>query len=260
MESRGSVIVSSWLCPLCHHFAARTLKGVLRHIGAVHAHEAGFHVICGVQGCPRSYSNYHSYKKHMYQKHRDALEVVGGSSAEEFELIQSNASELAFGPSDDAIVTCTQQDVVQHDEKRQSALFLLKAKTVNKVSNTALNDLIGDISMLLESRIQSVQQELASTLSSRGVQLDSELVSIFQKPSLTAPFEGLHSEYLRKKFFIEKMGLLVSVVFVYAHYLPMQCTCTNDYLGTCGTETWTCSSGNYNDCAQGLQEEECMCL
>lgn len=104
--------------------------------------------------------------------------------------------------------------MVEHDEKKQSALFLLKAKTVNKVSNTALNDLIGDFSILLESRIQSLQQELACTLSSRGVQLNSELASIIQKPSLTTPFQGLHSEYLRKKFFIEKMGLLVSIVCV----------------------------------------------
>ena len=79
---RIAPVPPSWRCPLCHFFAARALKGVLRHIGAVHAHEANFQVICGVQGCPRSYSNYHSYKKHMYQKHREVLEVVNGSSAQ----------------------------------------------------------------------------------------------------------------------------------------------------------------------------------
>ena len=223
----SDTIVSSWLCPLCHRFSARALKGVLRHIGAVHANEAGFHVICGLQGCPRSFSNYHTYKKHLYQKHRNALEVSVGSSSE---LIQSHTNEFPFGPSDDGDdqVIPMQQEVVQHDEKRQSALFLLKAKTVNKVSNTALNDLIGDFSILLETRIQLLQQELTSALSARGLELDSELVSIMQKPSLTAPFEGLHSEHLRKKFFINNMGLLVSVVHV--NFLPMQSTCTKDYL------------------------------
>jgi len=59
---------------LCNS-AARNLKGVVCHIGSVHAHGANFHVTCGLQGCPRTYTNFHSYKKHMYSRHRDTLEV-----------------------------------------------------------------------------------------------------------------------------------------------------------------------------------------
>ena len=61
-----------WRCPLCDLFAATTLKGVIRHLGAVHSHES---ITCGLEGCPRSYANFHSYKKHMYKNHRDILEV-----------------------------------------------------------------------------------------------------------------------------------------------------------------------------------------
>lgn len=149
----------------------------------------------------------------MYQKHREVLEVVNGSSTQggEGELTEN---ELAFDGTTDLALT-SQQAVLQHDDTRPSALFLLKAKTVYKVSNTALNDLIGDISILLESRIQSLQEEISTTLDSRGLEFDPELALIFQKPSLTAPFQSLHSEFLRKKFFREKMGLLVSVVCMY---------------------------------------------
>ena len=117
---RIAPVPPSWRCPLCHFFAARALKGVLRHIGAVHAHEANFQVICGVQGCPRSYSNYHSYKKYMYQKHRDVLEVVNGSSAQggEGELTEN---ELAFDGTTDLALT-SQQAVLQHDDTKPSAL------------------------------------------------------------------------------------------------------------------------------------------
>ena len=58
--------LTSWNCPLSNWFAAPTLKGVVRHVGKLHAHEAGFRVCCGVSGCPRTYTKFHSYRKHMY--------------------------------------------------------------------------------------------------------------------------------------------------------------------------------------------------
>lgn len=196
----------AWRCPLCHSFAARILKGVLRHIGAVHAHEANFHVTCGIQGCPRSYSNYHSYKKHMYKKHREVLEVTA---------TVSSASEVqVFEPTETDEYPCGSSDTTTHpshtDEKKQSALFLMKATAVRKVSKTTLDDLIGDITILLDNRIQLLQESISTALQNKGLEFDAELAAIFQKPSLTTPFQGLHSEFLRKKFYIEKMGFVVS--------------------------------------------------
>ena len=69
------------LCPLCSTFAAKDLKGVLRHMGTIHAHEAGFYVRCQVKDCPYTYTNYHSYKKHLYKKHRDVLGVLSHHTA-----------------------------------------------------------------------------------------------------------------------------------------------------------------------------------
>ena len=69
------------VCPLCSSFVAKDLKGVLRHMGTVHAHEAGFYVRCYVQECPATYSNFHSYKKHLYKKHRDVLGVSSCDSS-----------------------------------------------------------------------------------------------------------------------------------------------------------------------------------
>lgn len=81
----------SWSCPLCEFFAYRTLKGVVRHIGAVHSYEASFHITCGVSGCPRTYRSFFSYKKHMFLKHRDIMEVNEASET---------ACELALGASE----------------------------------------------------------------------------------------------------------------------------------------------------------------
>ncbi len=47
---------------------------------------------------------------------------------------------------------------------KQSALFLLKASTVSKVSNSALDNIIGDIHLLLENSVQSLQDSVCAAL------------------------------------------------------------------------------------------------
>ena len=57
----------------CPPPAATTYKGVLRHLGTVHAHEASFHVQGDFPGCPQMYMKYHFYKTHLYRKHCEFL-------------------------------------------------------------------------------------------------------------------------------------------------------------------------------------------
>ena len=196
---------SSFLCPLCYSFAAVTMKGVTRHIGAVHSHEANFQVTCGVEGCPRTYSNFHSYKKHLYTKHRDILEVEDGVIV---------AGSDSFGSSSDTDVitqsALTEPQPHQQHHKRESALFLWKAANVCKVSNSSLDIQIGDVSILLENQMRSIQADLSAILLEKGIEFDAELKAIFQKSNLITPFHGLDSNFLRTKFYRENMGLLVS--------------------------------------------------
>lgn len=58
-------------------------------------------------------------------------------------------------------------------------------------------------------------EDLKTTLNNNGKQFDAELTAIFQKPHLTTPFRGLHSEFLRKKFYKEEMKLLVSALVAF---------------------------------------------
>lgn len=174
-------------------------------MGAVHAHEANFHVI---QGCPRPYDNFHSYRKHMYLRHREFLELSIAPPVPEVQPFEpTETADLGISNSD----TTMQPSATPRDEKRHSALFLLKATTVSKVSETALDNLVGDISILLDSRMQSLQEDISTALHHRGIEFDSELAAIFQNPSITVPFQGLSSQFLRKKFYREEMGFGVSV-------------------------------------------------
>lgn len=52
-------------------------------MGTVHAHDPTFSVRCSVGDCPRVYSNYHSYKKHIYKKHREVLDDLTLQSSDD---------------------------------------------------------------------------------------------------------------------------------------------------------------------------------
>ena len=46
------------------------------NMASVHAYDPRFFVLCGVDGCTRTYRNFYSFKKHMYRKHRAHLDVT----------------------------------------------------------------------------------------------------------------------------------------------------------------------------------------
>ncbi len=143
-----------WFCPLCEWFAGASMKAVVRHIGANHAHEAGFHICCGIDGCPRTYKKFDSYRHHLYQIHRDVLDVSSVCyNADPEEQGGSNPEEQGgSNPEDSMEDYCDSDPNVQSDfynsfplTLKQVGLFLLKAKEIYKVAETHLGSLMQDI-------------------------------------------------------------------------------------------------------------------
>ena len=67
------------LCSICNDFAGASFSSVLCHIGDVHKSQIGpaptVAVWCGIDGCPRSYENYESFRSHVYRKHSHMLRL-----------------------------------------------------------------------------------------------------------------------------------------------------------------------------------------
>ena len=113
-----------YVCQLCEHFASRRLASVLSHIGAVHSHQSGFSVVCGIDGCPRTYLNYHSFRRHIKQKHPFACDVCElSSNVTDMQTIgdENGSEDLSGGSFGDSLNQSP-------NKKRSTALFLLKLK------------------------------------------------------------------------------------------------------------------------------------
>lgn len=94
--------------------------------------------------------------------------------------------------------------------RKQACLFLLKAKELYKVSENNLDSLTGDISGIVESTVNYLEHKLKLELEERGIGMDSELQRVFNSPQV---FQGLQTQYLRKKYIKESLALVVSTVF-----------------------------------------------
>ena len=96
----------------------------------------------------------------MYKKHRDVLALDDDDAREPAQPIATDSYEFSDCDSE----TAPQLVETEQDERRRNALFLMKATAVCKVSKCSLDQLIGDISLFLDEKVQSLKKEVMATL------------------------------------------------------------------------------------------------
>ena len=192
-------------CWICHKFAAANLLAVLRHMGAVHSYDSSFHTVCGIEGCPRTYRNFFSFRKHVYRHHRRSLRNLRTSPSQRASSTDGDSGaheevESEFGDDEQLSLSIP-------EEKKQSALFIMKSKVVHKIAQSALEGLLDDISSMFSRKVEQLHSEVKNiTLS--NVQLDS-LKKVFESSTITKPFAGLETRFQQERYIEENFMFLV---------------------------------------------------
>ena len=153
-------------CPLCDWHTAPTLKGIVRHIGSYHAHEANFNVYCGISDCPRSYRKFHSYRKHLYVCHRELMDITPSGSMHNGDTEENEYNDDGFPSSP----TTSTNDSSSHPtafSQRDMALFIMKCKEIHKISQSSLQGLICDITTILQLTTQHLYTAVKVALINR---------------------------------------------------------------------------------------------
>ena len=91
------------------------------------------------------------------------------------------------------------------DLKRNSALFLLRTKEINRVSQRALDDIVGGVTGLFEARLLQLKEDLLAELDPEY----SELVTA-KIDGIAQPFKKLESQFTQEKYFKEELHMLVN--------------------------------------------------
>jgi hypothetical protein len=211
------------VCWICHDFAGTNLKKVVRHMGAVHARDAMFRVICGIDSCTRKYVKFSSFKKHLYRHHKRQLlhtslahTSLAEASWESVESVQDNVfvqqmenENQQLSIHENKLLEDNSSTFVtdKSSEMKIAALFLLKTQEVHKVSHASLLGIIDVIEEVFQSKIDSIKRKVMLHLSSDSSTNNDELTEIFNTESNTI-FPGLRTRYHQEKYYKERLGLL----------------------------------------------------
>ena len=98
--------------------------------------------------------------------------------------------------------------------RRSSALFLLKLKELHRTSQLAIDDIVHGCKGLFSHTLNRVQAGVRAKLAESGLDPTSinGLTEVFS--DVIDPFDGIETCYLQEKFFRQKLGLIVSYIFV----------------------------------------------
>ena len=72
-KGQGGLHGEKYRCNLFVHFVAFTLALFLNHLVRYHTSDPNFHVLCGINGCSKTYRNCISFKNRIKRKHADLL-------------------------------------------------------------------------------------------------------------------------------------------------------------------------------------------
>ena len=194
--------IETYACSLCSHFTSTTMSGVLRHIGSVHAYEPNFHLVCGIEGCPCTYQNYHSFRKHLRRHHAEVLGSSLSNSTQEDDT-ESQGLQNFYSPVEPLYLSPSPEQKIHN-----AALFVLKTREVLNISQTATSQILSDVTNLYRETFCEIESKVSNVLSANGIQADS--IQGFKEAFLDPdPFLNLHAKHTQDKYFTEKLGLVV---------------------------------------------------
>ena len=178
-----------YFCQLCNHFASFSYDCVLRHIGAVHSHDIGFSLRYGFDSCPKVLTNYHAFRQHLRKKRGFCLNTCNPTIGKE----QLQGRNVTLNPVDDGEPEDFAPNVdydlsslgYEHNpvfETRSNAMYILKLKQKYKLSQTAIDSILGDTELMTQRVVSRLQQRLSTTLSRAG--LSATEIQVCMQPNL----------------------------------------------------------------------------
>ena len=94
------------------------------------------------------------------------------------------------------------------NQRRSGALFILKMKEHRRTSQLAIDDIVEGCRGLFAQAVSRVHAGVRAKLATAGIEIEG-LNDIFE--DLADPFDGLETCYRQEEYFLDNLGLIVSV-------------------------------------------------
>lgn len=210
-------VLSNMVCPLCPLIRKYdNLTDYLKHVVLFHSHQPNFSITCGIGGCLRIFKNIRTFRNHISARH-SGTDYLDSSRFE-----STNVEGNCHGNSCSDIETIDESEDIAADAvqcykgdrktmlKRSSALFLLKLKEKQKLTQVTLQSIVEGVTSLFHDHLDSIRAEVDSKLKDVGESLPID--DIFEQEEFRRPFGGLESQHQQITFFKSHFNFVVSVV------------------------------------------------
>lgn len=209
---------SAYRCNLCVGYQAVSLRQLLNHMSRNHKSDPNFHVLCGIDGCARTYRVFFSFRNHIVHKHSLAYNTtVSDHEAEQDVNLNGEfpGPEQPGEQEDIADIAEEPFDIANEGKQlqRASALSILQFKEKGRVPQTVVDLFVKNNTELVQNVVDVLKLGVKNRLSASGLDIEAipGLNEIFNDDStVRSPFNGLENERQQHQFYLDNLGLVVS--------------------------------------------------
>ena len=201
-------------CNVCREFVAESIHLLLTHIGRIHRNEPNFHVVCGLNGCAKTYKNFWSFRNHLIRKHGivTAKEGIGGNRQD---LNQDHNEEDVINEIGVQIEAEGQEDNFDReiDLSKTNALCILKFKETTRVPQTVVDSFVDNATQVTRASVDFLRSGVTNCLQKAGIDINTVhgLNELFDEDnSIANPFKDIYKEPLQYRYYKDEFNLVVS--------------------------------------------------
>ena len=196
-----------------------TINELLRHLKVVN--HRNFRSGCCIGECGvGQFESFAALKSHLYRKHYIRPSTSSDEEDESHSVynLQVDTDALFQETSQDGLQTQDIQadvdrllEVDQVQQKRSSALFLMKLKELYRLSQVAIDYVVSGCRELIKDTCQRLKAGVRQKLAETGVDANTTQAIDTVFDELYDPFTGLDTEYIQSKYINETFKVVVSM-------------------------------------------------
>lgn len=195
---------------------------LISHFKRVHREDPNFFVLCGINGCGKTYKTFYGYRSHLNRTHKELLQIAREVKQPQ-DLVQDIEIEEPAGDvfGEEPLSDEDEDNPLGVQLRCTSAAYLLRIKETHNLSQKALDDIVQGTNTLVSAAVKSVCVNIANQLQNNAEEEDDEeddglqnitWQTLFEQNSEEAsPFQDLETENRQRQAFKEMFGLVVSM-------------------------------------------------
>ena len=171
--------------------------------------------MCGIGGCKRTFQNFGTFKNHLSSYHQLEANPANEVMCDDSLVQQPDGNER---DGDDEYLMEGNPPSPTSALQKSSALFLLKAKEGQKLTQVALQGIIEGVTGLNQARLDIMHSAVNRVLTEAGISPASlpGLNEIFDPSGeFGRPFLGLETQYQQLKFYQAHYQFVVCLILCY---------------------------------------------